>query len=90
MSFPAVGHTYLQGTNTRPKNSSLLDGGMEEPHWKWGAESSPGGKQGRRQKPKEIRGNSATSQQAPINVGVGWGGDRREKKGRNLKMEEQR
>ena len=63
---------------------------MEEPHWKWGAESSPGGKQGRRQKPKEIRGNSATSQQAPINGGVGWGGDRREKKGRNLKMEEQR
>ena len=51
---------------------------MEEPHWKWGAESSLGGKQGRRQKSKEIRGNR------------GGGGHRREKKGRNLEMEEQR
>lgn len=63
---------------------------MEEPHWTWRAESTPGGKQSCRQKPKETRGNGATSQQAPINVGVGWGGDRREKKGRNLEMEEQR
>lgn len=55
-----------------------------------GAESSLGGKQGRRQKPKETRGDGATSQQASISVGVGWGGDRREKKGRNLEMEKQR
>ena len=79
MSFPSVGHTCLQGANTRPKNSSLLDGRMEEPHWKWG-QSHP--RVESRAIDKSQRKPEATVQ--PVSrhpsVGVGWGQEGEERK----------